>query len=166
MSTAVSLAKRAWGQTSPNPMVGAILVKNGKIIGKGYHRRAGGPHAEINAINSSEVDIGNSTLYVTLEPCNHHGRTGPCTEAIVEAGIKRVVIGTRDPNPEVKGGGIEYLQSNGVEVFLLPSTQDLSQSPPRLRGGRKNLVPPVSGPFLTRRAKLSARILAGLSFCW
>ena len=118
MSTAVSLAKRAWGQTSPNPMVGAILVKNGKIIGKGYHRRAGGPHAEINAINSSEVDIGNSTLYVTLEPCCTFGKTPPCTNAIMAAGIKKVVVGCLDPNPHHAGKCVDILKKAGIEVAV------------------------------------------------
>ena len=116
MSLAISLAKRAWGQTSPNPMVGAVLVKNGTIIGKGYHRKAGEPHAEINAINSAKCHIKGSTLYVTLEPCCTFGRTPPCTDAIMAAGIKRVVVGCLDPNPKHTGKGIDILRKAGIEV--------------------------------------------------
>ncbi|MCD6319210.1 MAG: bifunctional diaminohydroxyphosphoribosylaminopyrimidine deaminase/5-amino-6-(5-phosphoribosylamino)uracil reductase RibD, partial [Candidatus Desulfofervidaceae bacterium] len=88
----------------------------GKIVGEGYHRRAGLPHAEIEAIRAAGEKTKGADLYVTLEPCNHHGRTPPCTEAILKAGIKRVFVGMRDPNPRVKGGGVEYLRSKGVEV--------------------------------------------------
>lgn len=116
MSLAISLAKRAWGQTSPNPMVGAVIVKNGRIIGKGYHRQAGSPHAEVNAIKSSKGNIGNSTIYVTLEPCCTFGRTPPCTEAIMAAGIKRVVVGCLDPNPKHAGKGVNILKKAGIEV--------------------------------------------------
>lgn len=116
MSIAISLAKRAWGQTSPNPMVGAVIVKNDRIIGKGYHRQAGSPHAEINAIKSSKGNIGNSTIYVTLEPCCTFGRTPPCTDAIMEAGIKRVVVGCLDPNPKHAGKGVNILKKAGIEV--------------------------------------------------
>jgi diaminohydroxyphosphoribosylaminopyrimidine deaminase/5-amino-6-(5-phosphoribosylamino)uracil reductase len=118
MSLAVSLAKRALGETSPNPMVGAVIVKNDKVIGKGYHRKAGGPHAEINAINSSKGDIGNSTLYVTLEPCCTFGRTPPCTGAIIDAGIKKVVVGCLDPNPRHAGKGVDILETAGIEVVV------------------------------------------------
>lgn len=118
MSLAVSLAKRAWGQTSPNPMVGAVLVKNDKIIGRGYHRKAGDSHAEINAINSSKGDISGSTLFVTLEPCCTFGRTPPCTDAVMAAGIKRVVVGCLDPNPRHSGKGVAILKKAGIEVAV------------------------------------------------
>ena len=118
MSIAVSLAKRAWGQTSTNPMVGAVLVKKDKIIGRGYHREAGTPHAEINAINSSKGAIAGSTLYVTLEPCCTFGRTPPCTDAIIAAGIKRVVVGCLDPNPKHSGKGVVFLEKAGIEVAV------------------------------------------------
>lgn len=116
MSLAIKEAKKGLGKTSPNPCVGAVIVKEGLIIGKGHHKRAGMPHAEVEALNSLKDDPTGATLYVTLEPCNHYGRTPPCTEAILKAKIKRVVIGTRDPNPHVKGQGAERLISEGVEV--------------------------------------------------
>src|SRR5580765_5134522 len=102
MKLALRLARRAYGATSPNPMVGAVLVKNGKIIGQGWHRRAGEPHAEIDALRDAQNkgnDPKDATLYVTLEPCSTRGRTPPCTGAIVAAGIKRVVAAAIDPNP-------------------------------------------------------------------
>ncbi|MCX6986482.1 MAG: bifunctional diaminohydroxyphosphoribosylaminopyrimidine deaminase/5-amino-6-(5-phosphoribosylamino)uracil reductase RibD [Lentisphaerae bacterium] len=118
MSLAISLAKRAWGQTSPNPMVGAVIVKNGRITGKGYHRKAGDPHAEINAINSSKGNTRNSTLYVTLEPCCTFGRTPPCTNAIMAAGIKKVVVGCLDPNPRHAGKSVDILRKAGITVSV------------------------------------------------
>lgn len=119
MQIALRLATRAYGETSPNPMVGAVLVRNGKIIGKGWHRRAGLPHAEIEAIRNAEKrghKIKGATLYVTLEPCCTHGRTPPCTDAIIAAGIKRVVIGATDPNPQHCGKGLKILRKAGIEV--------------------------------------------------
>lgn len=118
MSIAISLAKRAWGQTSPNPMVGAIIVKNGRIMGKGYHRKAGEGHAEINAISSSKGKLASSTLYVTLEPCCTFGKTPPCTDAIMAAGIKRVVVGCLDPNPRHAGKGVDILKKAGIAVTV------------------------------------------------
>ncbi len=119
MREALALARRGYGMTSPNPMVGAILVKRGDIIGRGWHRRAGMPHAEIEALRDA-AKHGNSpkgaTLYVTLEPCCTHGRTPPCTEAIIAAGIKRVVIGATDPNPHHAGKGFKILKKAGIEV--------------------------------------------------
>lgn len=116
MSLALREAKKGLGKTSPNPCVGAVIVKDGQIIGKGYHKRAGMPHAEVEALNSVKVDPEGATLYVTLEPCNHYGRTPPCTEAILKAKIKRVVIGSYDWNPAVQGKGVERLMKEGVEV--------------------------------------------------
>jgi diaminohydroxyphosphoribosylaminopyrimidine deaminase/5-amino-6-(5-phosphoribosylamino)uracil reductase len=116
MKKALSLARRGLGYTSPNPVVGALVVKAGRIIGSGYHKRAGAPHAEIEALNKAGDGAKDATLYVTLEPCNHYGRTPPCTKAIVESGIMRVVAGIYDPNPQVRGGGCEYLVSKGLEV--------------------------------------------------
>ena len=118
MEMALDLAKKGRGFTSPNPMVGAVIVRENKIVGKGFHQAAGMAHAEINAIAEAGTLAQNGTLYVNLEPCNHIGRTPPCSEKIVAAGIKRVVVATRDPNPDVKGGGIEYLESHGVQVTL------------------------------------------------
>ena len=116
MSLALKLARRALGRTSPNPAVGAVLVKNGKVVGTGYHHAAGEPHAEVEAIRAAGPDARGSEMFVTLEPCNHHGRTPPCTEAILVAGIKRVWYGMDDPNPDVRGGGAKTLGNAGVEV--------------------------------------------------
>lgn len=116
MKMALDLAAEGRGFTSPNPMVGAVVVKDGQVVGKGYHRYVGGPHAEVDAIEDAGVLAAGSTLYVTLEPCNHTGRTPPCTTKILAAGIKRVVVAMDDPNPEVKGGGNAFLQSRGIEI--------------------------------------------------
>ena len=116
MRLALREARRGIGRTSPNPSVGAVVVKNGKLVGKGHHQKAGGSHAEIYALQAAGRKTEGATLYVTLEPCNHTGRTPPCTEAVLRAGISRVVIGMPDPNPAVTGGGAAYLASQGVEV--------------------------------------------------
>ena len=119
MREALTLALEAWGMTNPNPMVGAVVVRGGKVIGRGYHHESGLPHAEIEALNDvrrNGFDPAGAELYVTLEPCSTHGRTGACTEAIVKAGIRRVVVGALDPNPAHAGRGIEILRSAGVEV--------------------------------------------------
>lgn len=119
MRLALCLAARGYGQTSPNPMVGAVLVKNGEVIGKGFHRRAGLPHAEIEALRDAErrrYRPRGATLYVTLEPCCTHGRTPPCTDAIIAAGIKRVVVAATDPNPKHAGRGFELLRKADVNV--------------------------------------------------
>ncbi len=117
MKEALSLGQKGLGRTAPNPAVGAVVVRDGVIVGKGFHKVAGGPHAEVNALNDAGEFSKDATLYVTLEPCNHYGRTPPCTEAIIRAGIRRVVIGTLDPNPQVAGGGADYLRSKGVKVI-------------------------------------------------
>jgi diaminohydroxyphosphoribosylaminopyrimidine deaminase/5-amino-6-(5-phosphoribosylamino)uracil reductase len=119
MRQALSLARRGLGATSPNPMVGAVLVKRGKIIGRGWHHMAGEPHAEIEAIRDAykrRQNLIGATLYVTLEPCSTHGRTPPCTESIRAAGIVRVVAGATDPNPRHRGGGFRFLKRGGIEV--------------------------------------------------
>ncbi|WP_456395392.1 bifunctional diaminohydroxyphosphoribosylaminopyrimidine deaminase/5-amino-6-(5-phosphoribosylamino)uracil reductase RibD [Desulfurobacterium sp.] len=117
MEIAIEEALRGKGKTLPNPSVGAVIVKNGKIISTGFHEKAGMPHAEAVAIEKAGKNARNATLYVTLEPCNHYGRTPPCTEKIIEAGIKRVVIGVKDPNP-VASGGIERLEKSGIKVTI------------------------------------------------
>ena len=117
MLQAIQLAKQGEGWTNPNPMVGAVIVKNGRIIGKGYHKKYGELHAERNAIALLTESAEGATIYVTLEPCCHYGKTPPCTEAIIEQKIKRVVIGSRDPNPKVSGKGIKMLQEAGIEVI-------------------------------------------------
>jgi diaminohydroxyphosphoribosylaminopyrimidine deaminase / 5-amino-6-(5-phosphoribosylamino)uracil reductase len=112
----LELARKGWGMTSPNPMVGSVVVREGQVVGEGFHPKAGEPHAEVFALRAAgELAVG-GTLYVNLEPCNHHGRTPPCTEAILAAGIRRVVIGMTDPNPRVAGSGIERLRSAGISV--------------------------------------------------
>jgi len=116
MRRAIELAKRGRGNVSPNPLVGAVIVKNGKIIGEGYHKKAGTPHAEIIAIKKAGKKVKNSILYVNLEPCCHYGKTPPCTDAIIKAGIKEVYVGIKDPNPLVNGKGIKILKKNGIKV--------------------------------------------------
>ena len=116
MKMALALAEKGRGFTSPNPMVGAVVVKGGRVVGKGWHERVGGPHAEVNAIDDAGDDARGATIYVTLEPCNHTGRTPPCTRKIIEAGISRVVVAMPDPNPDVTGGGVECLRQAGIPV--------------------------------------------------
>ena len=120
MMRCLQLATMAEGQTSPNPMVGAVIVYDGKIIGEGYHHRAGEPHAEPNAIASvrDEALLKEATMYVSLEPCSHWGKTPPCADLIVRKGLKRVVIATLDPNPKVAGRGVKILQDAGIEVTV------------------------------------------------
>lgn len=116
MLEALALARRAQGRTSPNPVVGAVVVSKGKVCGRGYHLRAGSAHAEVMALEEASERAHGADLYVTLEPCNHQGKTPPCTEAILAAGIKRVFIAMKDPNPEVCGKGAERLRKAGLEV--------------------------------------------------
>jgi diaminohydroxyphosphoribosylaminopyrimidine deaminase/5-amino-6-(5-phosphoribosylamino)uracil reductase len=116
MNMALELSERGRGFTSPNPMVGAVVVRNSDVVGTGYHEYAGGPHAEVNALNDAGELARGATIYVTLEPCNHTGRTPPCTKKILESGIVRVVVAMQDPNPDVTGGGIEFLREKGIQV--------------------------------------------------
>lgn len=116
MRRAIELAKMGAGFVNPNPMVGCVIVKDDEIIGEGYHEFYGGLHAERNALTKSNADFDNATLYVTLEPCCHHGKTPPCTDIIIEKGIKKVVVGILDPNPLVSGKGISILRDAGIEV--------------------------------------------------
>ncbi|MGI5058641.1 bifunctional diaminohydroxyphosphoribosylaminopyrimidine deaminase/5-amino-6-(5-phosphoribosylamino)uracil reductase RibD [Treponema pectinovorum] len=121
MHKAIELAKKGLGFTNPNPLVGAVIVKNGKIIAEGYHKKIGSLHAEREAFKNAKennVDVKGATLFVTLEPCCHTGRQPPCTQAIIEEGIKEVFIGSRDPNPLVNGKGIKILQDAGIKVIL------------------------------------------------
>jgi diaminohydroxyphosphoribosylaminopyrimidine deaminase/5-amino-6-(5-phosphoribosylamino)uracil reductase len=116
---ALFLAARGRGRTSPNPLVGAVVVsKDGTVVGQGFHERAGGPHAEVNALDVAGSRARGATLYCNLEPCCHVGRTGPCVGRIVEAGISRVIAATEDPNPAVRGRGFSYLHAHGVEVRI------------------------------------------------
>lgn len=116
MERALKLAEKGAGYTNPNPLVGAVIVKDGRIIGEGYHKLYGSHHAEINAFRNASQDVRGAAMYVTLEPCSHYGKTPPCAKAIVEKGIKKVVVALKDPNPEVSGRGIKILQDNGIEV--------------------------------------------------
>ena len=120
LTRCLQLANNARGKTSPNPLVGAVVVCKGSIIGEGYHHKAGEPHAEVMAINSvvNQSLLKESTIFCSLEPCSHFGKTPPCSHLIVEKGIKKVVIGCLDSNPQVAGNGVRYLESHGVEVIL------------------------------------------------
>lgn len=121
MKLALRLARRGMGRTSPNPMVGAVIVKDNRIVGRGYHRYYGGQHAEINAMENAGEDVRGATLYVTLEPCCHYGKMPPCVDAVIKNNIARVVIGSLDPNPRVNGRSVEILRQHGIatEVGVL-----------------------------------------------
>uniref|UniRef100_A0A7C3Z0P8 Riboflavin biosynthesis protein RibD n=1 Tax=Desulfobacca acetoxidans TaxID=60893 RepID=A0A7C3Z0P8_9BACT len=118
MQMALRLAARGAGWVSPNPMVGAVVVREGRVVGRGWHRHYGGAHAEVEALRRARTQARGATLYVTLEPCNHHGLTPPCTEAVLKAEIERVIIATLDPNPRVTGGGAARLKEAGVRVDI------------------------------------------------
>ncbi len=116
MARALRLAQRGGAQTSPNPRVGCVLVRDGELVGEGWHRRAGGPHAEVEALRQAGEAATGATAYVTLEPCSHHGRTPPCADALLRASVARVVAAMQDPNPLVAGRGLSYLRAAGVDV--------------------------------------------------
>src|SRR4030042_1455886 len=116
MLRAIELARKAEGKTFPNPMVGAVLVKNGKILSEGYHRKAGTPHAEVVALKKIKGQIKGADLYVNLEPCAHYGRTPPCVHSIIKSGIKKVYVAMKDPNKLVNGKGLATLRKNGIKV--------------------------------------------------
>ena len=118
MQQCLQLARKATGKTSPNPMVGAIVVRDNKIVGQGFHPQAGQPHAEVFALGEAKELAQGATVYVNLEPCNHYGRTPPCTEALIAAGVAKVVVGMVDPDPRVSGSGIEKLKKAGIEILL------------------------------------------------
>jgi diaminohydroxyphosphoribosylaminopyrimidine deaminase/5-amino-6-(5-phosphoribosylamino)uracil reductase len=118
MRRAINLAKRAVNKTFPNPLVGAVVVKNGQIIGEGFHEKFGLPHAEVNAIRNCSINPEGASIYVNLEPCSHYGKTPPCADLIVKSKIKNVFIGMTDPNPLVSGRGIEKLKNSGINVFV------------------------------------------------
>jgi diaminohydroxyphosphoribosylaminopyrimidine deaminase/5-amino-6-(5-phosphoribosylamino)uracil reductase len=117
MRRALALAERGWGQTAPNPLVGAVVVRGDVVVGEGWHTRYGAPHAEVEALRAAGDLAAGATMYVTLEPCNHHGQTPPCSEALIAAGIRRVVVAIRDPHDVAKGGAA-HLQANGIEVVI------------------------------------------------
>ena len=118
MQRALELARQAQGYTSPNPMVGAVIVRDGEIVAEGYHHAAGQPHGEIEALRALEGSAEGLTMYVNLEPCSHYGRTPPCADAVIEAGLARVVIGILDPNPQVNGRGVRRMQDAGIDVSI------------------------------------------------
>lgn len=118
MMEAIKLARKGSGFVNPNPLVGAVIVKNGKVIGQGYHERYGGPHAEVNAVNNAKESVEGATIYVTLEPCFHYGKTPPCVDLIIKKHFSKVVIGMKDPNPLVAGKSIEKLMSQKIEVVV------------------------------------------------
>jgi diaminohydroxyphosphoribosylaminopyrimidine deaminase / 5-amino-6-(5-phosphoribosylamino)uracil reductase len=116
MRECILLARKGAGYVSPNPMVGAVIVRDGKVIGRGFHAKFGGPHAEVNAIRNAKGDVKGATLYVNLEPCNFTGKTPPCTDLLIQSGIARVVVGMEDPNPKVSGNGIRQLRRSKIKV--------------------------------------------------
>ena len=118
LERALDLAERGRGTTHPNPIVGAVVVASGQVVGEGWHERKGAAHAEVNALAAAGERARGSTVYVTLEPCAHHGDTPPCADALIEAGVARLVAGQRDPNPRVEGNGLERLRAAGIEVSL------------------------------------------------
>ncbi len=118
MLRAIELARRGEGFVEPNPMVGCVIVRDGQIVGEGWHQQFGGPHAEVHALAAAGERAKGATMYVTLEPCCHQGKTPPCTDAIIAAGIQRVVTAVRDPFPKVAGGGLKRLAAAGIDVEL------------------------------------------------
>ncbi|MBI3600095.1 MAG: bifunctional diaminohydroxyphosphoribosylaminopyrimidine deaminase/5-amino-6-(5-phosphoribosylamino)uracil reductase RibD [Nitrospinae bacterium] len=118
MKRAIELALMAKGRTSPNPMVGAVIIKGGKIVGEGYHKKAGTPHAEINALDAASKSAKDGIMYINLEPCCHQGRTPPCTKSLIKSGLKKIVVGMIDPNPLVSGKGIKELKDAGIQVSV------------------------------------------------
>lgn len=150
MTKAIRFAKKGKYTASPNPIVGCVITKNKKIISYGYHKKAGAPHAEVNAINNANQNIENSTMYITLEPCSHYGRTPPCADAIVTAGIKKVIIATLDPNPKVTGLGVDILKNANIKVktgLLANKAQSLN------KGFFKRMV--SKRPYITCKIAMS-----------
>ena len=134
MARALALAAEGLGRTFPNPPVGAVFARGGRVLGEGFHRHAGGPHAEIEALRAAGGRVRGATLYVTLEPCAHHGRTPPCADALLGLGLRRVVVAMVDPNPRVRGRGIAKLRHARIPVRVVPR-----------RGKARTLHLPVRG---------------------
>ncbi len=127
MQRCLELARSALGKTSPNPLVGSVVVQDGQIVGEGFHPGAGQPHAEVFALKQAASSARGATIYVNLEPCNHYGRTPPCTSALIAAGVAKVVVGMVDPDPRVSGGGIAKLRASGIEVIVGVEEEDCLQ---------------------------------------
>lgn len=151
MSEALRLARLGEGLTRPNPPVGAVIVNNGRIVGRGYHRKAGGPHAEVYALRQAGAKATGATLYVTLEPCSTFGRTPPCAEAIIRAGIKKVVAAVSDPNPRHAGKGFEILRRAGIEVVTGDGAAEASE-----------LLAPFSSSMIRKRPWLTLKLAESL----
>ena len=150
MRRALELAARGIGSASPNPMVGAVIVKSGRVIAEGFHKKAGADHAEIAAFKKAKGRAKGATMYVTLEPCNHFGKTPPCTDAILSAGIKKVVVAARDPNPLVAGKGIAKLKRAGIAVTVGDSQKEANRlNEPYTKFVKKKM------PFVTIKAAVS-----------
>ncbi|UCD55473.1 MAG: bifunctional diaminohydroxyphosphoribosylaminopyrimidine deaminase/5-amino-6-(5-phosphoribosylamino)uracil reductase RibD [Candidatus Omnitrophota bacterium] len=116
MLRAIELARKAEGHTFPNPLVGALVVKKGKIVGEGYHKKAGSAHAEITALKKAKKNAQSASLYINLEPCAHYGKTPPCVNTIIKSGIKSIYVAMKDPNPLVNGKGLDKLRKNGIKI--------------------------------------------------
>jgi diaminohydroxyphosphoribosylaminopyrimidine deaminase / 5-amino-6-(5-phosphoribosylamino)uracil reductase len=159
LERALELAERGRGTTRPNPVVGAVVVKDGEVVGEGWHERPGGPHAEVVALEAAGERARGSTLYVTLEPCAHHGRTPPCTEAVVDAGITRVVAAAPDPDPRTNGRGLDRLREAGVAVEA--ADDDLAARARRQNEAFRTAVA-LGRPFVTYKAAgtLDGRVAA------
>jgi diaminohydroxyphosphoribosylaminopyrimidine deaminase / 5-amino-6-(5-phosphoribosylamino)uracil reductase len=152
LELALELAERGRGTTKPNPVVGAVVVRDGEVVGRGWHERAGGPHAEIVALEAAGDDARGATLYTTLEPCAHHGRTPPCVDALIAAGVARVVAAAGDPNPRTDGQGFARLRAAGIEV-------ELAEGDAALRARRQNEAYRTwiakGRPFVTYKAAMT-----------
>src|SRR3954453_19918595 len=127
LARAIELAGRGVGQVTPNPNVGAVVARDGEIVGEGWHEGFGGPHAEVNALDAAGDAARGATLYVSLEPCCHEGKTPPCTDAIVESGIARVVVASDDPSEKANGRGLGILRDEGVEVTVVPADDEIAR---------------------------------------
>jgi len=161
MARALQLARRGCYTTKPNPRVGCILVKDGVIVGEGWHKRAGEAHAEIEALRVAGVDAREATAYVTLEPCCHYGRTAPCSDALIRAGVSRVVAAMADPNPLVAGNGLKALAAAGIETVcdvLRPEAEELNRGfCKRMRSGRPFVFSKVAMSLDGRTAMASGK---------
>lgn len=158
MREAIRLARRGEGRTSPNPCVGAVLVRDGRIIGRGFHRKAGLPHAEPEAIASAREDVHGADLYVTLEPCGHSGRTPPCADAIIHAGIARVFFGSFDPDPVTAGKGLACLREAGVEVVRGPCAEEADRLSAPYRHWKETGIPFVTAKWaMTLDGRIATR---------